>query len=332
MSLVVGASVFDATQLERYRPPYERMVYTAMDPALANLLTPIFSIQDVAVPQPSAVAILSGLGVTQTPGVNLLMAGNTNTTTQPTAGFPPALGLTETDEDSGLRSGGNLALTWQNTTGSALTSLQQVTYLGAVKQLTVADRILRGLPLAPAQQELAARYGLQAADGRLAGARVQTIAALLRQIYRQAIIEELIQTVYIPTVQAGQQPQLQITAQPRVVGEEVLVWHSLAAAVPSGSVGNGVVLTVYRDNQKPIQTLFLDNLSLTTSVRPWLPAQQLLQWFVSANTTTADVAFRVRWFRCRMTRTLQIALGLVPSADFSKADQALADQLQVGVG
>lgn len=331
MSLMLGSTVWNANQLANYRYFYERIPYTAMDPALASLTTPVVAIQNVSSAIPGKMAILSGLGVTATANVNLVPAGATNTTQDPTAGFPAVGQWIQPDEDDGLRSTGNLALSWENLTGAALTTLQQLQWYGSVKQLTVADKICRNLPLSPAEAALAQQYGLRAQDGSMWGLRAQTISRALDIAWKQALIEEVFQTVSVAKIIGGQQAQLQVTAQPKVVGQEVLVWHSLAASIPADSVGNGVVATIRRDDQYTLASVFLDGLTLANPLRPWVTAKEMLQLSLSANTTTANVNVRISWYRCRLTRVLALVLGLVPVADYTPIDEKFMAQWQAGV-
>lgn len=331
MSLTPGSTVWNANQLANARYFYERLPFTAMDPALASLVTPVVAIQNVNSAIPGKVAMLSGLGVTATPSVNLMIAGATNTTSDPTTGFPAVGQWIQPEVDDGLRSTGNLALSWSNGTGAALSTLQQLQWYGSVKQLTIADKILRNLPLAPSEDALAQQFGLRVQDGSMWGLRAQTIAKALDIAWKQAVIEEVFQTVSVAKIIGGQQAQLQITAQPKVVGQEVLVWHSLAASVPADSVGNGVIATIRRDDQYALVSLFLDGLTLNTPLQPWVTAKEMLQLSLSANTTTTNIQVRMGWYRCRLTRVLALVLGLIPPVEYTPVDEKFMAQWQAGV-
>lgn len=331
MSLVPGSTSFNANQLTNYRYGYERIPYTAMDPALANLSTPVISIQNVTSAVPGKLALVNGIGVTPTPGVNLTIAGATTTTSDPTTGFPPVGQWIQPDPDDGLRSTGNLALSWSNQTGAPLTTVQQLQWYGAVKTMTIADKLMRHMTLTATEDALAQQYGLRAPNGTVWGLRDQTIAKALAIAWEQAKIEEVFQTVSVAEIIGGQQAQLQVTAQPKVVGQEVLVWHSLAASIPSGSIGNGVIATIRRDDQYTLASLFVDGLTLGNPLRPWVTATEMLQLSLSANITTANVNVRMGWYRCRLTRVLALVLGLVPASEWTAQDEKFMGQWQAGV-
>lgn len=333
MALLSGATIFDREQMARAAYYYERLPYTALDPALAVLETPLVDEANLAQDLgPDKLITLNRISVTPTPGINVVLAGNRVSRQEVALAFPPNFEPLMAGDNDGERSQGILKLAWNNITGATATAVQQMTFHGAVKQLTVAEKILRGLALTAHEQALATQFGLGTpTDPYPPGARPFSMAEMLEQVWGRYILDEDFVSYVYPTV--GVKPQIFTTAQPNKPGEEILVWHTVAGGLQdTGDVGKGVQLTLRRDKQTNLNTILLDNASPAFPMRPWVTALNTLQWSINAQqATTGAVALRVHWYRVRLTNLLRVVLGLAPISDLQGPDKHLYDQIQAGV-
>lgn len=323
MALASQASLFDHNQMSTYRYWYELLPYTAFDPALPPGQEQIFSVQNVLQDTShQQYAILSHLAATQTAGVALQVQGPKTLRSEALAAFPANLGSTLGGVDDGERSTGLLGLTLFNNTGAALPSATQINYAGALKQLTVADKIIRGMTLTPAEKTLQAKYQMHGQ-----GLRPNSIRNMLDRAWRSQILDEDFQTAVLD-VGATSIPIGPFQPNPN----EILVLHTIAAQMPSGSVGNLVQLTVRRDNQQNHLTMLLDNAAGLGQPFPiWMTAIQTLGFAVKAETATNNVAIRLGWYRVRLSLVLRIMLGLVSQDELPTQEADLWNQIRAGV-
>lgn len=333
MALLSGPTSFNREQMARARYYYERLPYTALDPALAVLETPLVNESNIAEDVGAdKLAIISRIGVTQTAGINLVMAGDKISRQESTTAFPPNFEPLMSTDNDGERSQGILKLAWNNVSGATATATQQVTFHGTVKQLTVAEKILRGYSLTAAEQTLAAQFHLgDPSDPFPPGTRPFSQQEMLEQIWGRYILDEDFVAYAYPSV--GTVPVPFAEARPNRPGEEVLVWHTLAGGLADAAdVGKGVQLTLKRDMQINLNTVLLDNASPIYPMRPWVTALNTLQWSLSAQqATTGAVVIRVHWYRVRLTNVLRVILGLAPVSDLQSTDKHLYDQIRAGV-
>lgn len=327
MALLSGVSTFRQVQEQVYRYGYERMPYTALDPALATGLESLITIQNAGKDTNyQGMAIVSDLAVTPTATVNLVLQGEASSRVLPTLGWNTGLEPALTAPDGGLRSTGKVSLQWQNNTGAALTTAQQLTFHGAVKRLTTADKVVQGLyqqaPWWTATDERLYGQYPQIAQGL----RPLSIDEMLTAIFRRAIVDEVVQTWTFDANQAL--PAAQFGPYSVDTGY-VYVWHSAAASFPSGSVGHGVILTAQRDTTQTLLEVFLDNATLQYPWRPWVIAEDSLGWSAAplGATATNGVTVRLAWYKVQITPLLQAWLN--PQA--SGVDPHLADKVMAGV-
>lgn len=326
MSLAVQATRFTHSQIQQYRNWYERIPYTALDAALAPLGTDLFTVDSVAQSTGGQqVALLSDLAATRTANVSLVLIqarGETRFETQAlNAGLNPAI-ANSTETGDVLPSTGTLSLAWMNNTGSALSTLQQMNYSVAVKTLTTYEKIQAGQQnqagWTTLDDQLWAKFAKQAV-------RPMTLAEALT---RGWVIEESGWTTQVVSAGTGITPIGPYQPQ----AGSVLVLHTLAAGIPSGSVGNLIQLSVIRDNENPLWTLLLDNTAgLSVPWHPWVTAQTQLGFQLTASTATNPVILRIGWYRVRLTKTLQALMGLTEATRLTGTAQRLYDQIAAGV-
>jgi hypothetical protein len=325
MALATQPTLFDHTQLSTYRYWYEQLPYTAYDGGLSTGATPLVAIQDLtADTQGKQLALLGGIATTPVSNVSLQAQADALNRNWPTVGWPSGLAPIGTRPDDGLRATQQLLLTANNTSGAALTSPFQLSFTGALKQLTTADRILRGLSLSAQDRALAAKFQLG-----LDGMKPLTIRESLEQAFGRAVLSEDWQTYTLTaTSTASPLPALTVDA----VGREALVLTSIAASIPTASVGNLVSFTLGRDTQTQHLTVLLDNAAgLDTPWPVWCTALQRFTLSVTAATTTDNVVLRLGWSRVRLTTVLQALFGLLDVASLDRASQDLVEKLQAGV-
>jgi hypothetical protein len=323
MSVSTVSTQFSHSQIGLYRNWYERIPYTALDTALANLGTDLVNVASVAQSTGGQkIALLSDLAATQTAQVSLVLnqpAGETRYWTQAlNPGLLPAIG----EDRASLSATGTLGLQWMNETGSALTTTQQANYVIAVKSLTTWEKVQRGLihqqGWTPLDDTLWALFQHQSV-------RPMTLREALRLGWT---IQESGWTTQVVNVGTGLTP----IGPYQPSADFVYVLHTLAASIPSGSVGNLIQLQVIRDNEDPLWTLLLDNTAgLQYPWHPWVTAQNQLGFRVTATTATNGVVLRLGWYKVRKTRVLQALMGDLDYARLSGASQTLYAQIAAGV-
>lgn len=313
---------FDKIQIQQYRYGYEQMPYTAFDPDLAVGEETIFEFQDLPRDTNTPyLALVNNLASTQTADLFLRFAGPGVTRTESTLCFPNGLLPVMPTRDNGERSTSKMALKWYNNTGGTVTNAQ-VNYVGALKELTTADKVLRGLPLSP--QDLAYQKKFQIYQQ---GLRPVTVEETLTRIWRRSIVDE---DFFTGVVNVGTTP----TAIPRftVPAGTVFVVHSLAASLPSGSVGNQVIFNLDRDNQNNHLQVFLDNApGLGVPWPLWITAKNSIRITLQAQTATNNVAIRLGWYRVKITGLLSIVLGETAPDQLTGEERHLYELYRAGV-
>lgn len=317
------SSIFDHDQMNTYRYWYEKLPYTALDQALPVGPEQLVNIQDVFTDTGgSQYAILSSLAATPQPGVSLQVQGPKTLRSEALAAFPPNLVPVMAGIEDGERSTGLLGLTLMNNSGAALTTPTQVNYCGALKQVTVADKIIRGIPLSSGDQALQKKYQMHGQ-----GLRPNALRHMIDRAFMSQVIDEDVQTAVL-NVGNTLIPIGPFQPNPN----EILVLHSVAAALPQGSVGNLVSLIVRRDNQLNHLTILLDNAAGLGQPFPfWLTATQTLGFAVTAATATDGVVIRLNWYRLRLSLVLRIMLGLISQDELPHAEADLWNQVKAGV-
>jgi len=319
MALAAGASLFQA-QAVPFSYWYEARPYTWLDTALPagpEALVSLSQVADVARDPSMAgpvLAVVSDLAVSPQGGVNLVVqTGGTahpegpgataawpvpQAATWPTTAWPSGLAPTMPGPRDGWLTPAQLQLSWQNTTGAALTTPMQTTATIALTPLTAWQQQLIGLPLPPALAALWQRYQ--------AYLEPWDLRTMLDQVWEGAWIGD---GTAAQVVNAGSTPA--VLGPFPVTPGTVSVLRDVAVGLPSGSVGNQILLSVFRDSTQPTHSWWADNAAgLATPFRCWITARQRLSLQVTAQTATTGVAVRLRWRVYRLTPVLQALLGL----------------------
>ena len=321
MALYPGVNQFTHDVLQTYRYWYEQRPFTAWDPSLAPGEETIFEIQNLAGDVGPQMAVMSHLATVPTTGVTLRVDGPANARSEVTTAFPPNLVPVMAGREEGERSTSKLALKWLNNTGAAVTNAQ-VNYAAALKQLTTADKVMRGLPLDATDQALQKKFQIYNQ-----GLRPLSLEEMQDRIWRRTILDEDFLTA---TVTAGPTPVY--IPQYTVPKGTVVVLHSLAASIPSGSVGNTITLTIARDTQQHVVEVLLDNAAGLQTIWPlWIAATQSFQVVYQAQTTTDNVSFRLGWYRVKITGLLSVVLGQSDPRELTGVEKDLWEKLRAGV-
>lgn len=333
MASLSGPTSFNADAMEKARFWYERLPYTYYDGAMAPGSSPVIAEPDLATPLGTdQLAVVSGVALTPTSGLSLVWQGDgPNVYTEPASGWPAGLQPIMAGDNRGVRARQNLTLTLTNNTGAALGMPLQLNYLGAVKTLTVAEKLLLGVPLSAAEQALASQYNLQTPPpAGWAGLRPSSLRRQLDLLFQGAVLTEEWQTYTIPSVgQAQGQPFAQVA--PRNSGE-IVIWTEVWGSVAAADVGKGIMLTTQRDGQANTNVLLLDNASPSYPWHPWCVAKNQLWWSLNANVATANpVSVRIHWLRVTLTAVLAVLLSLASPADLAGPDRQLYDMARAGI-
>ena len=320
--LSLAVPQFSHKQLQTYRYGYEQMPYTAWDPDLAVGEETIFEFQDLS--QDTAVpylALVNNLAATPTANVFLRLAGPGVPRQEATQCFPSGLAPVMAERDNGERSTSKMALKWFNNTG-AVANNQQVNYVGALKALTTADKVLRGLPLTAEDRAYQKKFQIY-----LQGLRPLTVEETLTRIWRRSIVDEDFFTGVL-NVGAAELSIPRFT----VPAGTVFVIHSLAASIPSASVGNLVTLSLDRDTQENHMQVLLDNApGLGTPWPLWITTKNTMRIVLQAQTATNNVVVRLGWYRVKITGLLSVVLGDTNPSALTGEDRHLYELLKAGV-
>ena len=312
-------SVFDGAQAQLTKYFYERLPYTFFSPSLPLGKTTIFTASDLsASTQGKKMGITAGLATTQAALVSLVAESASNPEVTATAGYPPLLGQTDNGPDDGIRSTGALGLYVTNSSGAAVANFQ-TNYTVAVKQLTVADKILRGLSRSPREAELEHKF--QIANQ---GLYPISISRMLENLWLSRITSKRPYAYQGPATVAS----TTLTNLVPLSGEILVVTSIAMGGVP---VGNQVSLTIQRDTDLNYVSILGDNLSLDKPMSVWIPATKSLSFALSAVTTTAAVEVRFEVARIRTSFILEVMFGNVDHHTLSGVDLNLYEQVMAGV-
>lgn len=321
MSLYTGVPQFTRDQIQTYRYWYEAQPFTAFDPSLAAGQEEIFEIQNLADDVVDQLAIISHVATNQQATVTLLLEGPTNTRNEYTAAMPPNLLPAMDSIRGGERSTSKIGLSWNNVTAAAVANMQ-TNYVGALKRLTTADKVMRGLPLNPTDQRLQKKFQIYNQ-----GLRPLSIPEMLDRIWRRAIIDE--DFVAIATDAATSTLAL---PEYRMPAGTVAVLHRLAGSIPAGDIGNQVQLILDRDSQKNHVEVLLDNAPGLQYPWPmWITAQNTFRISYKAQTATNGIAFRLHWYRVKITGLISVILGQSDPTELTGEELQLYERVRAGV-
>lgn len=320
---LVPATQLIHSQIQESRYWYERLPYTALDMALPTNNEDIIRSTNLATATNKLdMALISEIATTPANNVTVRAVIDGDRVTLPTQMWPGGLIPLETDSHRAYRAFDTLHVSWFNNGTTALTTPVQFNYYGAIKRLTTADKILYGLTnrFTPEDTQYIKKFAMTD------NLRPLTLHEGIDHIFRRAIVQD-VEVGYVINPNATPIPW---TFTPRA--GELLVWHTLAASIPSGSVGNFITLQVNRDTQEDHLSLLLDNTpGLQQPWRPWMVAIQDMTFQVSAITATTGVVVRFGYYRVKKTRLIQILLGLLHSSEMTAQDRHWQDQLNAGI-
>jgi hypothetical protein len=324
VALYPNVPQFTHDQLQRYRYWYELHPYTAYDAALPPGEETIFEFQNLPSDVPNQLALLTHLGTTNTANISLRVDGPVTSRTENTTAFPSGLLPVMAGNEEGERSTTKMALKWLNNTGATATTVQQVNYAGALKQLTTADKVMRGLTLDATDLALQKKYQIYNQ-----GLRPLTIEEMKDRIWRRAILDNdfLAATVDVGTTSLDIPPYT-------VPAGTVVVLHTLAVSIPSNAVGNFITLSIDRDTQRGQIQVLLDNAPTPGLLYPWplwLTVTNSFAVHLIAQTATSGVSIRIGWYRVKITGLLSVVLGQTNPADLTGVEKELYDRLRAGV-
>lgn len=323
MSLVSGIPQFTKQQLETYRYFYEVIPYTAYDPDLVPGSETIFSVQNVQDAAPGKLAVVNHYAVAPSNASLTLEvegAGSSNIENQTSQAFPAGLVPILTSAGDGRRATSKLALKWVNASGAVIPTVQ-TNYAGALKDLTTADKVLRGLPLNAQDQKYQKKFQIYQQ-----GLRPITIEEMKDRIWRRSIVDEFVTTGSVSaTSTATAIPQFTVPAG------TVAVLHSLAASIPSADVGNQVTLAIDRDAQENHVEILADNAPGLANPFPlWVTATNSFTLRYSAQTTTT-VTYRLAWYQVKVTGLLSVILGQSNPTELTGEELTLYEKIRAGV-
>ncbi len=306
-------NLFSDTQGTLLRFGYERLPYTFYTAALQPGSTTVFNIINLAqATQNKAIAILGNFAATNAAAISYFLHTQRNIQS-PLAGLPNLAPIMNAGPDSGVRSLTALELTLLNAT--ATTPMIQVNYTGAVKRMTIADKVLQNAVLTPQEAQIAEQLGLKS------GASVPSIQSVIDNAWLSQVRGELPYS-YVTNVTAGETTLATVTAG----NDELIVLTKIGAAAP---VGNQVTINITRDGDENYASILADNMSVTAPFDVWLPAQTRLVFRISAVTATASVPVWFTVLRIRYSDVLRALAGtLVPS---TAAQQSLVSRVEAGV-
>lgn len=312
-------NLFDDSQAQIARYWYERVPYTSYIAALLPGKTNIFSATDISTAtEGKKIGILGNLAMTQAAYVQLATESAGNTRLTAAAAYPPSLQPVMTAADDGIRSSRALGIYLTNSSGAVVNNAQ-INYTVAVKDLTIADKVLRNMPLSAAEQSIQQKYQI----GQQ-GIRPLAISKSLQQNWLSRVLSEEIYGY-----------QQAVTSSPTTLENlvpghnELLVITSIAmGGVP---VGNQVTLTIQRDSDVGYVSILGDNLSLQYPLSVWIPATRQFSIGISAITATAAATVRLTVKRLALSTVLQALFGKLNPAHLSREDLHLYEQVIAGV-
>lgn len=306
-------------QIQNAKYWYEKVPYTFNGNFILGQNAPIFQVNNVATASKnSKIAIVSDLAPNHL--ANFLVVINTMGTSRQMAtdAFPGNLAPVLTRVGSGFRSTGFLSLGVQNNTGAAVNNYA-INYACAVKTLTTADKILRGLPLTARDMFLQTKFQLSNN-----GLRPLDLDETLKRAFWSQVIDEQV-FAYEVDATAGQQTPVD-NQQPQ--SGEILIITSIGV---SATAGNGVTLNIDRDQEIGYVSVLADNMSIVNRSDAWIPLTERFRSYLTATTTTNNVEVMITALRVRRSMLIDIMFGMVNATTLTGANLEMFDQVEAGV-
>lgn len=313
------AGTFDDAQIQLATAFYEQLPFTywiASLPISKSLVTQARDI--VTATSGKKLAYLSRIASSQATNVNLMAQAGADSQLIATNTFASNLVPIMTEENDGYRSAQTLSLNLINNSGTAVANFQ-MNYLGAVKTLTTADKVLRNLPLTPQDQALAHKYQI----GKQ-GFRPLALSRMLEQVWYSRILTQEVRGYY-QNVSSTATTLANVTPG----ADELLVLTEIA--IGGVTLGNQVTLTVQRDDNVNYVSILGDNMSLSQPFPVWIPATRGMSFGLSSITANNNVAVRLTLAHLRLSTVLRVMTGIMPMAELQGQDANLYEQILAGV-
>ncbi len=308
---------FSTAQLGYAVYGFEKLPYTSLTAQVPTGESLVFSVNQIdSHTNHQKLAILSDLAVTQASGLRLAVAHQSDNQQFSTAAFPGGLAPLLTHPDAGFRSTQALGLSLQNNNAATLDNVQ-VNYAVAVRRMTVAEKLLRGVPLTHEESDLAAKY-LQGGIGVHPHALSQT----LERVFLGRVVDERLVSL---TSDVSSTPTTVLSLSP--ASSEILIVRSVASNAP---VGNLVTVSITADDREGYCQVLADNMSLEQPFSSWIVASNNLYVQLSSVTSTNSVPLQMSILRVRVSLLIQALLGLVNRLELSGRDLEVYDKVRAG--
>jgi len=261
---------------------------------------------------------VSGLAVTPISGISLETLSGRHVRLLNTLAFPTGLAPILSGPNDGIRDTSKISLSILNSSGSAAANLY-CTYLGGVKQLTTAEKVMLGVPLTSEDRRLVAKYHIG------------------EQGFRPFALERSLQTAWYSRIVSQDAYAYVLNASPSLSTfenlspgpDEIVVLTSLA--IGNCPAGNLVNLVINRDSDLSYVSILGDTLSLDQPFSTWIPARSNLAFQLTASTSTTGVAIRFTALRIKLSLVLRVLFGELTPTDMSEiGDRELYDQVVAG--
>lgn len=314
-------SQFNDTQIGLIRYFYEKLPYTSYYSSLTSGGTTVNQVRDASSANKHGefMSITSDIAVTQNTGVDILLYGAANNINNSTDAYPPNLSTTMNHKDAGIRSTKSSSITLQNNTGASISGFQ-VNYCGAGKKLSVADKVLRGLPIQDSfEQMLQNKFRIQGQ-----GLRPLSVSRMLDQVFMSQILDNVSYAQSLSSVTSSVQTVFNLQA----AHNTVLVVRSIAS---QATIGNLVSINIARDNQDNYVSILADNMSLDNPIPVWIPVMNSLSLTMSAVTTTANVPVYLSVYHIKLSTVIKALFGMLNYNSLSGEDKTLYEQVLAGV-
>lgn len=309
---------FSVSQAKISKHWYEKIPYTFLGNVPIGRPTSIFSVSDIShATNSTKMSFLSQLAATQKPGVQLQLGHDTGIQSLDTGGFPANLQPLYAEENEGMRSVKRVSLAIQNNTGATVDNFQ-TNYTVAMKNLTTADKVLRGIALTSQDVQLQSKFQI-----RDQGIRPLAIETSLARSFWGHVLDEVLLTYSLPT------QTFEITVDNvNATGGEYLILNSIAASAP---IGNQVVLNISRDDDTNYGQVLADNMTLESPLHVWVPAVRSLTITMSAQVQMNSVPIRISYLRVKPSQLIEAMFGHVHESELSGEALTLYQQAMAGV-
>ena len=306
-------------QVQKANYWYEKLPYTLQTTNLGTSAQ-VFSLSNVSAIDSNKEVIVSDLAVTNTSaGLYLDLQQNSQNRQVNTLAFPASLAPIMTGREDGLRSTGKISTLLVNNSGAVIAGPLQFNYSAAVKQMSVAEKIMRGLPLSQQEQALQQKY--QLGNRGLFPISIDTALdkAFLSRVVSSFEYADLVNFSTSLQSISNESPQND---------HEMLVITSIAAEAAAQS---NATITITRDSDENYVQILADNMSINRPFDCWIPAMHSINVQIQATGAVNNVPIRIQYKRIRLSTLILAMFGLLHTNSASPKDQELYNQVRAGV-